>query len=335
MMKFTITLLLLLFLSHSSTRTAAVFERLNRWIEDISSDGVVSHGDSMELNVDVSSAGNMPPNRDDIYIAICNTRNNKTLCESRLSDHIESGVFPCSFHESDVGFVNGVNHFDLIVHSNSTGQVFVRHDIFINHFDHTIIDGYYFYNETEIDSGFHSTVITVTSLASYGILRKYPKTFAQIGMEVMRRVHKLQEGFGPLIGSFINSDMQKEIAKFLLVHNPFVDIFTHPVEHLKKLKKAADSLGDVFKGLLRKMKGEKEPAVASVSSGASRGNKGGGKGPSPGAGTTSSSKNKAPGIQQLQAFAGHEEQLSQLPRPERGKLMPRRGGYVSESKYVC
>ena len=58
-------------------------------------DNVISSGDNMELSIDVGAAQSMP-RKDDLYIKVLNTYDGSTVCQSKLVDHISSGMNSCA-----------------------------------------------------------------------------------------------------------------------------------------------------------------------------------------------------------------------------------------------
>ena len=104
---------------------------------------VLSGGDSMKLNVDLSSAKEFPM-RDDLYLRVFNKNNNITLCETRLFDHVEAGSFPCSFHEDKAQLRTGANNLALEVYSNTNWKVYATQKIPDIHYFNTVsYEGHY------------------------------------------------------------------------------------------------------------------------------------------------------------------------------------------------
>ena len=113
---------------------------------------VLSGGDSMRLNVDLTSAKDFPV-RDDLFLRVFNKENNITLCETRLFDHVEAGSFPCSFNEDDARLRYGANNFALEVFSNVNWKVYATQKIpDIHYFNTVAYEGHYdnFIDEDEI-----------------------------------------------------------------------------------------------------------------------------------------------------------------------------------------
>jgi hypothetical protein len=113
---------------------------------------VLSGGDSMRLNVDLTSAKDFPV-RDDLFLRVFNKENNITLCETRLFDHVEAGSFPCSFNEDDARLRYGANNFALEVFSNVNWKVYATQKIpDIHYFNTVAYEGHYdnFIDEEEI-----------------------------------------------------------------------------------------------------------------------------------------------------------------------------------------
>lgn len=104
---------------------------------------VLSGGDSMKLNVDLSSAKDFPV-RDDLRLRVFNKDNNVTVCDTKLFDHVEAGQFPCSFDEAAAQLKHGANNFELEVYSNVNWKIYNTQKIpNIHYFDNSAFEGFY------------------------------------------------------------------------------------------------------------------------------------------------------------------------------------------------
>ena len=128
------------------------------------SNNVLSGGDSMKLNVDLSSAQAYPV-RDDLFLRVFNKNNNVTLCETKLFDHVGSGSFPCSFSANDARLRNGANNFALEVYSNTNWKVYTTQEIpDIHYFNNVAYEGHYDNFIQTSDSGPYAKKIAVVSI---------------------------------------------------------------------------------------------------------------------------------------------------------------------------
>lgn len=125
---------------------------------------VLSGGDSMRLNVDLTSAKDFPV-RDDLFLRVFNKENNITLCETRLFDHVEAGSFPCSFNEDDARLRYGANNFALEVFSNVNWKVYATQKIpDIHYFNTVAYEGHYDNFIDEEETGPYAKKIVIVSV---------------------------------------------------------------------------------------------------------------------------------------------------------------------------
>ena len=104
---------------------------------------VLSGGDSMKLNVDLSSAKDFPI-REDLRLRVFNKDNNITMCDTKLFDHVDAGQFPCSFDENAAYLKHGANNFELEVYSDINWKIYATQKIpDIHYFDSFSYEGYY------------------------------------------------------------------------------------------------------------------------------------------------------------------------------------------------
>ena len=125
---------------------------------------VLSGGDSMKLNVDLSSAKEFPV-RDDLRLRVFNKDNNVTLCDTKLFDHVDHGHFPCSFDENDAQLKHGANNFELEVYSDVNWRIYATQKIpDIHYFDSFAYEGYYdsFMSSNETETYIKKTLATST-----------------------------------------------------------------------------------------------------------------------------------------------------------------------------
>jgi hypothetical protein len=128
------------------------------------SNNVLTGGDSMKLNVDLSSAQAYPI-RDDLFLRVFNKNNNVTLCETKLFDHVGAGSFPCSFSANDARLRNGANNFALEVFSNTNWKVYTTQEIpDIHYFNAVAYEGHYDNFIQNSENGPYSKKIVVVSV---------------------------------------------------------------------------------------------------------------------------------------------------------------------------
>ena len=125
---------------------------------------VLSGGDSMKLNVDLSSAKDFPV-RDDLRLRVFNKDNNATMCDTKLFDHVDAGQFPCSFDENAAHLKHGANNFELEVYSDISWKVYATQQIpDIHYFDSFSYEGYYDNFVDTRDTKVYAQKILVTSI---------------------------------------------------------------------------------------------------------------------------------------------------------------------------
>ena len=138
---------------------------------------VLSGGDSMKLNVDLTSAKDFPV-REDLRLRVFNKDNNVTVCDTKLFDHVDNGHFPCSFDENDAQLRHGANNFELEVYSNINWKIYATQKVpDIHYFDNFAFEGYYdkFVHEHDLDAYVQKTVLTsIFAVLMAGLFMKGP-----------------------------------------------------------------------------------------------------------------------------------------------------------------